>query len=127
MIASSGGHEDEDERQAIFVKLAEPKHFTGAHRARFDQTGKGRGLSGRLDDHERWLGEDGRLNRGSSTPRAVVATSRSKSPAATKRRARTPQKRAARGQADPPHYMKPISSRTATTTPSSRGRRRPSG
>ena len=92
---------DEDGRQEIFAKLADPKQFTGSHRTRFDSTtGNGRGLAGRLDDHERWGGEAGRVDRSRQTPRALADNGRSKSPA-TKRRARTPQKRSAHQHSPP--------------------------
>lgn len=34
---------------SIFDKLTDPKLYTGAHKARFDQDGKGKGLAGRFD------------------------------------------------------------------------------
>ena len=92
----------EDERQAVFAKLADPKHFSGSHRTHFDSsTGNGKGLTDdRLDDHERLGGEALRLDRSRQTPRALADSGRSKSPA-TKRRARTPQKRLAHQTAPP--------------------------
>jgi hypothetical protein len=33
----------------IFDKLTDPRHYTGAHRQRFDKNGKGRGRAGRME------------------------------------------------------------------------------
>ena len=33
-------------------KLADPQHYTGAHRHRFDEDGRGVGIAGRTLEHE---------------------------------------------------------------------------
>eukprot|EP01047_Picozoa_sp_COSAG01_P021827 COSAG01_NODE_1278_length_10930_cov_22.050226_6_plen_415_part_00 len=38
----------------IFARLTDPKHYTGSHKQRFDESGRGRGRAGRTEEHERW-------------------------------------------------------------------------
>ena len=46
-----GGHDTEmsGEEAAIVSRLTDPRYFTGAHRHRFDEEGRGRGAEGRTD------------------------------------------------------------------------------
>jgi hypothetical protein len=39
----------------IFARLTDPKHYTGSHKQRFDESGRGRGRAGRTEEHERWI------------------------------------------------------------------------
>jgi hypothetical protein len=48
-VASSRGS-----RSSIFDKLTDHKQFTGAHKARFDESGRGQGKSGRTELAETW-------------------------------------------------------------------------
>ena len=41
---------DEPKKQNIFDKLTNPALYTGAHKERFDKDGKGKGISGRVDE-----------------------------------------------------------------------------
>ena len=42
--------QDEPKKQNIFDKLTNPALYTGAHKERFDKDGKGKGISGRVDE-----------------------------------------------------------------------------
>ena len=37
---------------AVFDRLTDPRHYTGAHRHRFDESGRGMGIDGRVEVHD---------------------------------------------------------------------------
>lgn len=39
-----------ESKPSIFDKLTNPKLYTGSHKQRFDEEGRGRGKAGRVDD-----------------------------------------------------------------------------
>lgn len=39
----------EEKKASIFDKLTDPNLYTGAHKNRFDENGKGKGIDGRVD------------------------------------------------------------------------------
>ena len=53
MDAEEAGRAEGQTPPDILDRLTNPEHYTGAHKQRFDETGKGRGVRGRRDSVRR--------------------------------------------------------------------------